>query len=195
MTVDPEMMKILQNLQNAEQLHEQKQLDRSKGIVNVSSDSKEMYDILKRLDDATTNVAETIIKEKDTNPVSAVGIMQDNTITMGGYSILMEKKNLTSRYRKTFYHIKHGNTILHSDVALFESAMGILKGLVISKIDKTESIIELDNKYASLLLEAAEHKERARKLTESVKQDVALAKQSSAMDKAAIIKKQIKAKL
>ena len=40
MSVDPEMLKILENLQNAEQIHEKKKADRAAGIHVVKEDAK-----------------------------------------------------------------------------------------------------------------------------------------------------------
>ena len=191
MTVDPEMLKILKNLENAEQLHEQKQIDRAQGKAVVSEDSQEMYNILKRLEDATTNVAQTINEQKDVNPVTAVGMKSGNTITMNGYSLHMEKGKLTEKYTKTFYTIKHGDDVLHKDLGLFESAMAILKKLIERK-SGISKIVELDDRYLSHLTEAAYHKARAKTITESVKHDVAIAKHSSAMDKASDAKREIK---
>ena len=44
MTVDPEMMKILQNLENAQSIHEKKIEDRAQGKHVVNENSQEMYD-------------------------------------------------------------------------------------------------------------------------------------------------------
>lgn len=192
MTVDREMLKILQNLENAKNLHEQKVSDRAEGKAVVTEDAQEMYQILKRLEDATTNVAQTIVEQKDTNPMTAVGTMSDNTVSMGDYSVVMEKKSLTEKYKKTFYTIKKGERDIYVDLGLFESAMAILKKLVTDKTGNIKKIIDLDDKYVSYLNEAANHKQRASMINESSRKDVAIAKQSSAMDRASYVKKQIK---
>ena len=70
--------------------------------------------------------------------------------------------------------------------------MAILKKLVTDKTGNINKIVELDNRYVSYLSEAAYHKQRSATITESVRQDVAVAKQQTAMDKAASVKKQIK---
>lgn len=193
MTVDPEMMKILQNLENAQSIHEKKIEDRAKGKHVVNESSQEMYDILKRLEDATTNVSKQLVTEAKTNTKTAAGLIKDSSITMGSYNVVMEKKNVTEKYRKTYYTITDNKSnVIHEDIALFESAMGILKELVTGKTVNTKKIIELDNQYATKLQEAAYHKQRASTITESFKKDIALAKQSTAMSKLSGIKKQIK---
>lgn len=193
MTVDKEMLKILQNLENAQSIHEKKIEDRAQGKHVVNENSQEMYNILKRLEDATTNVSKQIAQEARTDTKAATGLMHNSAINMGGFSVLMEKKSVTGKYKKTYYTITDSTgNVLHEDVALFESAMGILKELVSGKTSNTKKIIDLDNSYASHLQEAAYHKERSVMITEGYKKDIALAKQSSAMSKLSGIKKQIK---
>ncbi len=193
MSVDPEMLKILENLQNAEQIHEKKKADRAAGIHVVKEDAKEMYNILKKFQGATDKTATKIAKERDTDPTTAVGTMQNNTVSMAGYNVLMEKRHLTDSYKKTYYDItdSKGN-VLYKDIALFESAMTVLKSLIDNNISKINTVIELDGRYAGYLAEAAHHKARGKVITESYKKDVAIAKQSSAMDKASRVKREIK---
>ena len=193
MTVDPEMLKILQNLENAEQIHEKKKADRAAGIHVVKEDAQEMYDILKKFQGATEKTATKIAKQRDTNPTVAVGTMQNNTVSMSGYNVIMEKRNLTDKYKKVYYDItdSKGN-VLYKDIALFESAMTVLKCLIDDNISKLNKVIELDGRYAGYLAEGAHHKARCKVITESYKKDVAIAKQSNAMDKAGRIKRDIK---
>jgi len=194
MSIDPEMLKILQNLENAQQIHEDKKQARVEGKEVVSESSQEMYNILKRLEDATTKASERVLNERDSNPVVAVAMKKDSTVTMGQYHVVMEKRNLTQKYVKTYYDITDSTSnIIHKDIALFETAMAVLKNLINNRKDKVSKLIELDCRYANYLAEAAYHKERSNTLTESIKKDVAIAKQGSAMDKASYIKKQIKA--
>ena len=60
------------------------------------------------------------------------------------------------------------------------------------KIDK---IVQLDDRYAAYLTEAAMYKHKSITLTESYKTDVYVAKQGHAMHKLHSIKKQIKSLL
>jgi oligoribonuclease (3'-5' exoribonuclease) len=194
MSIDPEMLKILQNLENAQQIHEDKKQARAEGKEVVSEDSQEMYNILKRLEDATTKASKRVLNERDSDPVVAVAMKKDSTVTMGQYHVVMEKRNLTQKYVKTYYDITDNTgNIIHKDIALFETAMAVLKNLINERTSKVSKLIELDCRYASYLAEAAYHKERSKTITESVKMDVAVAKQGNAMDKASYIKKQIKA--
>jgi hypothetical protein len=192
MSVDPEMLKILQNLNNAQQLHEDKITARAEGREVVSEDSKEMYNILKKLEEATEKTATKIASEKDTDPVTAVGSITNSTVSMSGYNVVMEKRYLTENYKKTYYDITSGGKLLYKDIALFETAMTILKSLIDGNQTKIKKLLELDGRYASYLSEAAYHKQRSKTINESVKKDVAIAKQGAAMDKASAVKREIK---
>ena len=192
MSVDPEMLKILQNLNNAQQLHEDKITAREEGREVVSEDSKEMYNILKKLEEATEKTATKIASEKDTDPVTAVGSITNSTVSMSGYNVVMEKRYLTENYKKTYYDITSGGKLLYKDIALFETAMTILKSLIDNNQTKIKKLLELDERYASYLSEAAYHKQRTKVINESVKKDVAIAKQGAAMDKASAVKREIK---
>lgn len=191
-----EMLAILQNLQNAQNGISDKTIvnETTEAPVQLANaNSQEMYNILKRLENATNNVATTIAEDTKTDPVSAVGTMQNSTISMGSYNITMEKRVLIENFRKTFYDISDANgNVIYEDIALFETAMSILKSLVTESTQKVKRIIELDGRYTSYLTEAATHKHRATKLLNESRRDVYSAKQSAAMSKAASIKKQIK---
>jgi hypothetical protein len=187
MTIDPEMLKILQNLEDAHTNVEETKAKRASGQHVVKEDTQEMYNILKKMEDATTKAATKVIKNGE--PITT-----QNSVSMGKYTIVMEKRTLVQGVNKVYYDIKDNNgKIIYPDIALFESAMAVLKGLCTDSKNNSKKIIELDEKYNMYLQEAASHKRRIRKLNEGYKKDVGLAKQSSAMDKASTTKKQIKA--
>ena len=74
--------------------------------------------------------------------------------------------------------------------------MGVVKNLMFDRGEsKIEKIVQLDERYASYLTEAAMYKHKSMSLTESYKTDVYVAKQGSAMHKLHTIKKQIKSLL
>ena len=193
-----EMKAILQKLQDAENGLPRAKLSESASAVaaHVTSNpnSQEMFNILKKLEEATTNVAQTINEDRNTDQITAVGIANRNSnITMGGYNVIMEKRHLVEKFQKTFYDISDADgNILYADISLFETAMSILKSLVTENTSKIKKIIELDCRYNSYLTEAATHKHRGKMIKESYKKDVYSAKQSAAMSKASGIKKQIK---
>jgi hypothetical protein len=160
--------------------------------ANVSPDAHEMYNILHKLQNATEDSAKNFVKE------SAVqGPSSNNNVPpsfgVGGLNVLLNKRKING-YKKTYYSITEDGSITVEDLALFESAMAIVKNKLENdeNIQKTQRIIELDLQYASYLEEAASHKQRAKVITEAARHSIAMAKHSAAVDKMKQIKAQIK---
>ena len=140
------------------------------------TDSKTMQDILKSFHNATTNT-----KPKD--------------IRMGDYKLSVEEYEIAPNTYKSYYNIynlKESNEELYS-LALFESAMVIIKELSMGVNQKKEKIARLDSQYDDYLQEAAVIKAKAKLVTESFKRDVYSAKHDHAVHKMKSIKQQIKA--
>jgi hypothetical protein len=151
--------------------------------ANVSPEAQEMYNILNKLHNATATEAKQLVVE-DSAPVTSFGV--------GGLNVVLNKRSVNG-YKKTYYSITENGKTTVEDLALFESAMAIVKNkLDIENVAKTDRIVELDLQYASYLEEAAAHKQRARMITESARHDVAMAKHGVAVDKMKQIKAQIK---
>lgn len=161
---------------------------------NVSEDAVEMFNILNKLQEATSQAAQQVITESETRPELSTATYRDNSISVSGkYNIQMESKTVVPGIKKKFYHITdENNNPVYEDIALFESAMAIIKGLMINKSISVDRVVDLDNKYASQLSEAAIYKQKAKTLTESHRRDLALTKQSVAYDKMKQLKSQIK---
>ena len=196
-----EMLAILQNLQNAQSpaqnttnVHDNAQNvahDYSKASTgNVSPDAQEMFNILSKLEAAKTQVVEEI--KHSPEPV-LTETADANTFGVAGYNIEIVESRLAGKYKKKFYTVTKGSELVYKELALFESAMGIVKELTHGKdVYKVQQIARLDSQYADYLNEAAVHKQRANTLTESVAADVAAAKHSGAVTKMNDIKRQIK---
>jgi len=164
-------------------------------LAGVSKDAEGMLKILQKLDEATTQVTKEIVKESENDiELSAINKKGD-TVSVNNYEITMEKTTIVPGIRKTFYNIKDGDKIIHEELALFETAMGIVKGLLFDNNSKVERLLELDNRYASTLQEAATYKMKCKTIVESYKHDIAMAKQGAAVSKMKEIKKQIKSAL
>jgi len=164
-------------------------------LAGVSKNAEGMLSILQKLDEATTKVTKEIVKESENDiELSAINKKGD-TVSVNNYEITMEKTTIVPGIRKTFYNIKEGNEIIHKELALFETAMGIIKGLLFDNNSKVERLLELDNRYASTLQEAATYKMKCKTIVESYKHDIAMAKQGAAVSKMKEIKKQIKSAL
>lgn len=201
------MQDILDKLNSAAENHQNKQVTESdnsdsKPVANVSKDAKAMYDILAKLETATKTAATEVAKraETDTSLITAGAVRNreaDSIEIDGNYKIQLVERKVITGVKKKFYNIEDSTgDILYEELALFESAMGIVKNLMFEKGDsKIEKIVQLDERYASYLTEAAMYKHKSMALTESYKTDVYVAKQGNAMHKLQSIKKQIKSLL
>lgn len=194
------MQDILDKLNSAAKTHESNQS--TKPTANVSTDAKAMYDILAKLEEATKTAATEVAKsaEHDTSLITAGAIRNreaDSIEIDGNYKIQLVERKVIENVNKKFYNIEDSTgTVLYEELALFESAMGIVKNLMFDKGDhKIDKIVQLDDRYAAYLTEAAMYKHKSLTLTESYKTDVYVAKQGNAMHKLQSIKKQIKSLL
>lgn len=158
--------------------------------TNVSTDAVEMFNILNRLNEAASK-NQVVVDATD-----AYNEQQDydsNKVSMDGkFNIEMEKQDVVPGVAKTFYNITdHNGDKIYEYIALFESAMLVIKGLMVGKVN-IKTVVEMDRRYASCLAEAALYKQKAKVLSESVKRDLALTKQTVAIDKMKMYKKKIK---
>tara|TARA_B110000444_G_scaffold198585_1_gene189738 strand:- start:379 stop:987 length:609 start_codon:yes stop_codon:yes gene_type:complete len=164
-------------------------------LAGVSKNAQGMLSILQKLDEATTQVTKEIVKESENDIELSAIDKKGDTVRVNNYEITMEKTTIVPGIKKTFYNIKEGDEIIHKDLALFETAMGIVKGLLFDNYSKVDRLLELDNRYASSLQEAATYKMKCKTIVESSKHDIAMAKQGAAVYKMKEIKKQIKSAL
>tara|TARA_B100000941_G_C28507502_1_gene558316 strand:+ start:181 stop:792 length:612 start_codon:yes stop_codon:yes gene_type:complete len=160
-------------------------------LNSVSKDAQGMYDILQRLDEATTKVAEEAVEEAYEDPMMAVATKKGNSVKIAEYEITMDKQQVVPGIKKVFYTIKEDGKVLHEQVALFETAMGVVKGLMHGKTGNIKQLLDLDVRYGSQLAEAAFYKQKS-KVSEGFKLDLAMAKQGQAVQKMNEAKKQIK---
>jgi len=186
-----DMLKILQNLENATNNKSAPVVDASGNSVptNISKDATEMYNILAKLhkvQDATDTAATNIVTE------SASVNKATDSVGIDKFNIVLERHNI-SGYVKTYYTVVENGIRRYENLALFESAMAIIKNeLFKNDASKSKAITEYDSRYASALEEAAKQKRRQKTLTESVESDIAAAKHSVASDKMHKMKTAIK---
>lgn len=184
------MEEILRKLNNAQENAEHIKEERAKGNTVVREDAQEMFNILSKLEQATTQASKTVVAEAKTDPVVATGAIREDTVSMGEYRLTMEKQTVVKGISKKFYHIDCNGERIHENVALFESAMLIMKGLLEDK--SVDKIVELDDMYCGALQEAAHYKAKSKRVTESFDFDLAQAKQQSAVQRMSKLKRQIK---
>jgi hypothetical protein len=164
-------------------------------LASVSKDAVGMLSILEKFEKATTSATKQVITESkhDVSLLSASKV--NDTVAVGRYEVVLEKATVVPGIKKTFYNIKEGNETLYSQVALFETAMGIVKGLLFGNTINIDKLLDLDNRYASNLAEAAMFRVKTKTLKEGYKLDIAITKQQAAVSKMSSLKKQIKSAL
>ena len=82
--------------------------------------------------------------------------------------------------------------MLHKDIALFETAMGVVKNLMLNKNKKVDDLIKLDLEYNNSLYEVYMYKSKAKT---AINEDIMLAKMSQAQNKLYSAKQNIIQKL
>lgn len=196
-----EMLNILQNLENAQnsaqkpdnvQNNVQNSAQPSTG--NVSPDAQEMFNILNKLEQATEAAASRVINESVSGePVIVAKDAEGSQIGVGEFHISITESRLAGKFKKKYYTISDEQGILYEDLALFESAMAIVKHLTHGGDESVvEEIADLDLQYGNKLNEAATYKIKMNTLAEEHRIDVAAAKHSAAIGKMSSIKRNIK---
>lgn len=195
------MADILRNLQEkteasiAEAKSMPAESDRVATITNP--DTRAMANILEKLEKSTRKTAENLVEagDRSTELKMAMNTSRSNAgVSVAGFEIVVEKQKIEN-ITKNFYSVKQNNTgeMLYRDLALFESAMSIVKRLMLNKLtNEINRIVEMDKQYTSHLLESYDYKCKLtnQRLTES-KVDVYEAKAGLANEKMRIAKQKI----
>jgi len=192
-----EMLAILQNLQNASSTPQSSTRPNreshnyaQQSTGNVSPDAQEMFNILSKLEAAKEQVAEEISHSPEPMLTET---KEANNFGVAGYNVEIVEGKLAGKYKKKYYTVTKGGQVVYKEMALFESAMAVVKELTHDKdVYKVQQIAKLDRQYDEYLNEAAIQKNRAKTISESVQSDVAAAKHSGAVSKMNEIKRQIK---
>jgi len=153
------------------------------------SNTEVMADLLRRLENATTNGAKQMIAESDSCNETYLALNTHRTQTgvrMGNYDIVVEKVNMDG-LKKNYYTIidTEYDEVLYKDLSLFESALSITKRLVFNRrtID-CNNIQSLDANYDSYVREAYHYKQKLKHVNEDYSRlDVFEAKYSNVLGK------------
>ena len=159
----------------------------------MDEQTKAMHDILSKLqgvDKTTKIVAERAEQDVDLN-IAINQKITENSVSVQNYRIDIVLQKFADK-QKRFYNICEDDKILHKDIALFETAMGIVKNLMLNKNKKVEDLLKADLNYNNALYEVYMYKTKARK---SINEDVMLAKMSQAQVRLQNAKQQILQKL
>ena len=159
----------------------------------MDQETKAMHDILSKLnsvDKTTKIVAERAEQDIDLN-VAINQKITENSVSVQNYRIDIVLQKFGGK-QKRFYNICEDKQILHKDIALFETAMGIVKNLMLNKDSKVNDLVKADLEYNNALYEVYMYKMKARK---SINEDVMLAKMSAAQNRLHTAKQNILRKL
>jgi hypothetical protein len=159
----------------------------------MDEQTKTMHDILSKLqgvDKTTRIVAERAEQDVDLN-IAINQKITENSISVQNYRIDIVLQKFGNK-QKRFYNICEDDKIIHKDVALFETAMGIVKNLMLNKHTKVEDLLKADLNYNNALYEVYMYKTKAKN---SINEAVMLAKMSQAQNRLHTAKQQILQKL
>jgi adenine-specific DNA methylase len=124
--------------------------------------------------------------------VAMTQTITEQSITVQNYRIDIVKEEFAGR-QKNFYNIVEGKQVIHSDLALFETAMGIVKKYITNKTSGIKELEQYDNDYSNSLYETWAQQSRANK--GGINEDIAIAKASRAKQKVQEAKQRILSRL
>ena len=149
-----------------------------------------LYDIINTFDKTSKQLNERAESNVDLR-VAMTQQTQENSVSVQQYKIEVVQQQFADK-RKNFYNIYEHNELIHKDIALFESAMGIVKNLLGNTPQKANDIEKADMQYNNALYEVYMFKSKAKV---KINEDVMLAKMSNAKRKMAEAKSKIMQKL
>jgi len=165
----------------------------------MDAESKAMFDILNKLQNANPKLMEAKVEEatvdlvekskRDTELQFAMTQKVDeSSVTVQNYRIDIVLNEFAGR-EKRFYNIVETSTnrIIHQELALFETAMGIVKRHMMGKSGVAE-LESFDTQYSNALYEVWTQKDRVKR---GINEDVALAKVDAAKTRVAEAKRKI----
>ena len=160
----------------------------------MDQETKAMYDILNKLN--TVDKTARMVAESAGNDIelqmALTQKVSENSISVQNYRIDIVLQEFANK-QKRFYNVVDGDKIIHRELGLFETAMGIVKNLMLDKTSKVQDLARHDNEYLNSLYEVYMHNSRIKKGT--INEDVAIAKLSQAKEKVQKAKANILRKL
>lgn len=160
----------------------------------MDHETKAMFDILNKLDkvDKTTRMVAENAEHDVELKMAITQKVNENSISVQNYRIDIVLQEFAGRQKK-FYNIVEGDLILHRELALFETAMGVVKKLMTNKNGGIDDLVNFDKEYANNLYEVYMHNSRIK--TGKINEDVAQAKLDRAKQKMYEAKNKILKKL
>lgn len=166
--------------------------------LELSDDPNDMRNILHNLKTISkkVSVSESIFEDaqKDVNlEIALTQEITENTVSVENYRIEIRTEEFAN-LDKNFYDIIDidRNEIIYEELGLFETAMGVVKNLMLEKYDVVDDLVDYDDIYLNNLYEVYTHKD---KIKREVNEDINYAKFTKAKDKVTEIKRKILEKL
>lgn len=156
----------------------------------MDQNTKKMYDILNKLNSVDTT-SKIVAERAESDIELEMAITQkvtDTSVSVQNYRIDIVLQEFAGK-QKRFYNVVDGNKIIYRELGLFETAMGIVKNLMLGKSSRVQELVTHDNSYMDNLYEVYMHNTRIKRGT--VNEDVAVAKLSKAKSKVAEAKSKI----
>jgi hypothetical protein len=153
--------------------------------MNNTSDMKaileKLYAISPKLEQNFQDASEMLAEDAMNDIDLAVAINQtvtESSVRVHNYKIDIIPLNFAGR-TKNFYNIIDliDNTVMHKELALFETAMGIVKKYMVNTISGVKELEQLDVEYCNALYEVYMHKHKAKT---AINEDISLAKVDNA---------------
>lgn len=156
----------------------------------MDQNTKKMYDILNKLNSVDTT-SKILAERAESDVELEMAITQkvtETSVSVQNYRIDIVLQEFAGK-QKRFYNVVDGNKIIYRELGLFETAMGIVKNLMLGKSSRVQELVTHDNSYMDNLYEVYMHNTRIKRGT--VNEDVAVAKLSKAKSKVAEAKSKI----
>jgi len=156
----------------------------------MDQNTKKMYDILNKLN-SVDSTSKIVAERAESDVELEMAITQkvtDTSVSVQNYRIDIVLQEFAGK-QKRFYNVVDGNKIIYRELGLFETAMGIVKNLMLGKSSRVQELVTHDNSYMDNLYEVYMHNTRIKRGT--VNEDVAVAKLSKAKSKVAEAKSKI----
>jgi len=149
-----------------------------------------LFDIINTFDKTSSMLNERAKTNVDLR-VAMTETTKENSVSVQQYKIEVVQAQFAGK-KKNYYNIYEHDELIHKDIALFESAMGIVKNLMNARPQKVKEIEKADMEYNNSLYEVYMFKSKAKN---RLNEDVMLAKMSNAKHNMAIAKSKIMQKL
>ncbi len=152
--------------------------------------TKNMYDILNKLNslDSTSKIVAERAESDVELEMAITQKVTETSVSVQNYRVDIVLQEFAGK-QKRFYNVVDGDKIIHRELGLFETAMGIVKNLMLGKSSRVQELVTHDNSYMDNLYEVYMHNTRIKRGT--VNEDVAVAKLSKAKSKVAEAKSKI----